>query len=358
MRQVKVNLKERSYKISIENKLKNNFKYLIREKFKGEKIAIITDEKIYSLYHEFIETELVAESCEFKVIIIEPGESNKNMATVIKVYDELAEFEITRSDLIITFGGGVVGDLGGFVASTYLRGIPFIQVPTTLLAQVDSSVGGKVGVDLAQGKNLVGQFYQPLAVLIDTSFLETLEDRTFYDGMAEVIKYGCIKDSELLSKISETESRAELMQIIDEIVESCCQIKASLVELDEFDRGERMILNFGHTIGHGIEKYFNYSKYTHGEAVAIGMMLILKLGASLELCMQKDIDYLERVLKSNQLPTVAENIDWEILANIIKNDKKKSGSSISVILLNNIGDAKISSFEWEVFREYMLKINR
>lgn len=358
MRQINVKLKERSYNILIENKLKHKFKYLIKEKFKGEKIAIITDEKIYSIYHEFIENELVDESCEFKVIKIASGESNKNMSSVTKVYNELADFEITRGDLIVTFGGGVVGDLGGFVAATYLRGIPFIQIPTTLLAQVDSSVGGKVGVDLEQGKNLVGQFYQPLAVLIDTSFLDTLEDRIFYDGMAEVIKYGCIKDAEFLNRISADKSRKDLMQNIDEIVAICCQIKASIVELDEFDMGERMILNFGHTIGHGIEKYYNYNKYTHGEAVAIGMMLILKLGASLGLCKQKDIDALEKVLKTNQLPTTVEFIDWEILSNIIKNDKKKSGSSISVILLNDIGNAKISSFEWEVFKESMLKINR
>lgn len=358
MREVNVELKERSYSILIENMLKNKFKYLIREKFKGEKIAIITDENIYSIYHEFIENELVDESCEFKVIKIASGESNKNMSAVIKVYDELAEFEITRSDLIVTFGGGIVGDLGGFVASTYLRGIPFIQIPTTLLAQVDSSVGGKVGVDLEQGKNLVGQFYQPLAVFIDTSFLETLEDRIFYDGMAEVIKYGCIKDAEFLKRIAADKSRKDLMKNIDDIVANCCKIKAEIVALDEFDMGERMVLNFGHTIGHGIEKYYNYNRYTHGEAVAIGMMLISKLGVSLGLCNQKDIDDLEIVLKTNKLPTVAENIDWEILIKIIKNDKKKSGSSISVILLNDIGDAKISSFEWEVFKEHILKINR
>ena len=190
--------------------------------------------------------------------MVKAGEESKSFETLLKVYDKLLDFKINRGDIIIALGGGVVGDMTGFAASTFLRGIPLIQIPTTLLAQVDSSVGGKVAVDLPRGKNLVGSFYNPKAVFIDPLLLGTLSDKYVCDGMGEVIKYGAIKDRELFYKLLDYENKEAVLKDIDKIIYNCCRIKATMVEADERDTGERMLLNFGHTIGHAIEQFFNY----------------------------------------------------------------------------------------------------
>ena len=269
--ELKIDLAEKSYPIIIEKGLINSIQYKIKEIYKGKKIFILTDDNVNIYYGSKLVDNLKAEGYDVKLMVLEAGEHSKSFATLPQIYDEMLDFKLTRSDIIITLGGGVIGDIGGFAASTYLRGIKFIQVPTSLLAQVDSSVGGKVAVDLARGKNLGGSFYHPVAVFIDPEVLNTLSDEFFVDGMAEVIKYGCIKDKKFFDFLNRLDSKEKLMDNIEEIIYTCCNIKKLTVERDEKDKGERMLLNFGHTLGHAIEQYYNYSKYTHGVAVAIGM---------------------------------------------------------------------------------------
>jgi 3-dehydroquinate synthase len=242
-------------------------------------------------------------------------------------------------------GGGVVGDMGGFVASTYLRGIPFIQIPTTLLSQVDSSIGGKVAVNLPEGKNLVGSFYHPNAVFIDTEALDTLDTRVFNDGMSEVIKYGCIKDNELFNKLLNYKDIAELKENLEDIIFNCCYIKKLVVEADEKETGERMLLNFGHTIGHAIEKYFNYKEYTHGEAVAIGMNLISALAEKDGLTEAGTNEVIKKILIKYCLPLEVKNLDTNKIIDTIKLDKKNIEKDLNIILLNRIGDSYIHKLD-------------
>ena len=253
-----------------------------------------------------------------------------------QVYDELARAGLTRSDLILTLGGGVPGDLGGFAAATFLRGIDFIQVPTSLLAQIDSSVGGKVAIDLPSGKNLAGSFYQPKAVFIDPDLLKTLPLRFLHDGLAEAIKYGCIRDAGLFAQIAAVKSDQELLEQADSIIETCCNIKARIVEKDEFDTGERMLLNFGHTIGHAIEKCCGFTTYTHGEGVGIGMVQMTRQTEKLGLTAAGTAEELSRVLKKFALPVTAVFDAQEILQAMAL-DKKKSGKKINLVIIEKIG---------------------
>ena len=274
MHKVTVNLDKRSYDIKIEKGLLAAMGREARKLSKACKAAIITDANVDSLYGAKLQKTLEESDFIVERIVIEPGEKSKTLQTLGDVYARMAAFGLTRSDLVITFGGGVPGDLGGFAAATFLRGIDFIQVPTSLLAQIDSSVGGKVAIDLPTGKNLVGSFYQPLGVLIDPDLLTSLPKRYLHDGLAEAIKYGCIRSADLFAKLQGIKDDEELLANIEVIIKECCEIKARIVENDEFDTGERMVLNFGHTIGHAVEKYYNYETYTHGEGVGIGMVAL------------------------------------------------------------------------------------
>ena len=270
-----VNLGKDSYDIIIEKGSLEHAGDYIKDVFKGRKIAIISDDNVFPLYGISLENQLA--SYDVTSIVIPHGEPSKNFEILPSIYSKLLDAKLTRSDLIIALGGGVIGDLAGFVASTYLRGVKFIQMPTSLLAQVDSSVGGKVAVDLPEGKNLVGAFKHPLFVLIDPLTLKTLDPHFITDGMGEVIKYGCIKDRALFDQLKGYKDFKDLYQDIDEIIYKCVDIKRDVVEKDLFDFGDRLCLNFGHTIGHAIEQYYNFSKYSHGEAVAIGMVAITKI---------------------------------------------------------------------------------
>ena len=244
MQKIIVDLGEYSYNIIIDKGLWLNIGTEIRRISSAEKVAIITDDTVDSLYGEYLAKQLRLENFTVTRIAIEHGEQSKNLQILSNVYAELAAFGITRSDLIITLGGGVPGDLGGFAAATFLRGIDFIQIPTTLLAQLDSSVGGKVAVDLPAGKNLVGSFYQPKAVFIDPTLLKSLPQRYLHDGLAEAIKYAAFSDEELFAKLEAFSSDDELLANIEGIIFTCCLIKARIVQKDEYDTGERMLLNF------------------------------------------------------------------------------------------------------------------
>lgn len=341
MKTIQMNLKDNSYTIYIQRNILSIIGEYLKENYKDKKIAIITDSNLENLYGEKLNKILQDKGFITKTIVVKPGEESKSIDTLKEVYSELVEFRLGRADLIITFGGGVVGDLGGFAASTYLRGVPYIQVPTSLLAQVDSSVGGKVAVDLPHGKNLVGSFYHPKAVFIDPEFLKTLSKRFFHDGIAEVIKYGCIKDESIINELMNYIHEEELLDNIDSLIFKCCNIKKSVVELDEKDLGERMLLNFGHTLGHVVEKYFNYKEYTHGEGVAIGMAEITRKSEKLHITEEGSSKCIEEVLKKYELPYKVPSMDREEAFNTIVLDKKSSGENINLILLKKIGEGVI-----------------
>lgn len=351
MKTLSINLKDKNYNILIGRGLRNNINNILDENFKAKKIAIITDENVHKIYGKGIEQQFLNGNKNIEFIVLKPGEKTKSFNTLPEVYNKLLDFKITRSDLIIALGGGVIGDLAGFVSATFLRGIKFIQIPTTLLAQVDSSIGGKVAVDLDKGKNLVGAFYHPELVIIDVDVLNSLEDRVFYDGMAEVIKYGCIRDEKLFNILMNFNCKSDLMNFMEDIIYTCCDIKRQFVENDERDTGERMILNFGHTIGHAIEKYYNYEKYTHGEAVAIGMYLITKLSENKSYTEINESDKIKRILIKYKLPCDINFENFNELLETISLDKKNLDNVLNLILLNKIGDAKIVKSSLEFFKE-------
>ncbi len=334
-----VNLKEKSYPIYIQQGLLNEVNEKIKSIYSGKKIAIITDDNVNRYYGNTIKTQLEK---NYTVTIIEMphGEKSKSFDVLPHLYQSLLDFNLTRSDLIIALGGGVIGDLAGFVAATYLRGISFVQIPTSLLAQVDSSVGGKVAVDLPTGKNLVGAFHHPKMVLIDPLVLKTLEPRFIHDGMGEVIKYGCIKDKDLFEKLASYENFDDLYRDIDDIIYRCIDIKRIVVENDERDFGDRLVLNFGHTLAHTIEQYYHYEHYSHGEAVAIGMYQLTKLSETLQLTSPNTSSKIKTVLEKYGLPTQCD-LEMDVLKATITLDKKNINNQLSLILLKKLGEAFI-----------------
>src|SRR5262245_31089173 len=283
MRVVNVELAERSYPILIGRGLLARLGRECRKLSLGERCAIITDGNVGPRYAKTAAQRLRKAGFEPVVVTVPPGETSKRWDVVQQCYDRLAAHRLERQSFVVALGGGVVGDLAGFVAATYLRGIVFVQVPTTLLAQVDSSVGGKVGINLKAGKNLVGAFHQPRLVLCDLDTLRTLPAREFRSGLGEVIKYGVICDAELFAKLEREMPKILKMvpAVLTEIVARCCEIKAEVVREDETESGLRAILNFGHTIGHAIENSVGYGRYLHGEAIAIGQVAATLLSAVL-----------------------------------------------------------------------------
>ena len=338
MKELKVNIPQREYNIYIGRDMLKKADEIISEHIKGKKVAIITDTNVEPIYAKKLEG--ILSDYDTKVITVEAGEQSKSLDTLQYVYGELLDFKITRADLIVALGGGVVGDLTGFASATLLRGIGFIQIPTTLLAQVDSSVGGKTAVNLPQGKNLVGSFCQPKAVIIDTETLKTLPDNVLSDGMAEVIKYGAICDKTLFQKLEKISSKEELFENIEDIIYNCCNIKREIVEEDEVDTGRRMILNFGHTFGHAIEKINNFSGVTHGMAVAAGMVMASKWGEERDITPNDTHKRIEGILKNYNLP-VEFDVTKEELLKSVSSDKKSEGENINLILLQSIGNAII-----------------
>lgn len=353
MKIIEVKLKDNGYKIYIEKNIFEKMAVYLKENHENKKVVIITDKNLEKLYVKALNKIIQDKNFKTKIISIEPGEKSKSIDTLKKLYEDFTNFNLTRGDLILTFGGGVVGDLGGFAASTYLRGVPYIQIPTSLLAQVDSSVGGKVAVDLPWGKNLVGSFYQPKAVFIDPELLKTLDKRFLHDGLAEVIKYGCIRDESIFRALMSYKGDEELLDNIEKIIYTCCNIKKKVVESDEKDLGERMILNFGHTLGHAVEEYFNYSKYTHGEAVAIGMAEITRRSEELNITKIGTHNFIEKILMKYGLPYKRIEMDKEKILHTIKLDKKSSGENINLILLNKIGEGFIKKVSIREIENYI-----
>lgn len=340
-RKLYVDLKENSYNIFIEKGILNTIGEKIKDIYKGKKVFILTDENVNKYYGNKVKESLEKEGFITKIMVLKPGEETKSFNTLPEIYNGLLDFKLNRKELIITLGGGVIGDLGGFAASSFLRGVDFIQVPTSLLAQVDSSVGGKVAVDLERGKNLVGSFYQPKAVFIDPEVLNTLPEKFYKDGMGEVIKYGCIKDKEFFDKLMNLKSKEEVMNNIEDIIYTCCLIKKDVVEKDEKDLGERMLLNFGHTLGHAIETFYNFSGFSHGEAVAVGMYNISLESEKQGITKNGVADKIKDILINYGLPYEINIDDNESIVETISLDKKNLGSKLKIILLKDIGESII-----------------
>lgn len=348
-----VNLQDKEYPIYIQKGLIQNIGSEIKKIYSNKKVIIITDQNVELLYGENIENSLRKENFVVKKVIIEPGEKSKSFETLQDVCEEILEFGLGRGDLIIAFGGGVVGDLGGFAASILLRGIAFIQIPTTLLAQIDSSVGGKAAINSRSGKNLIGSFYQPEAVFIDPELLNSLSERVFNDGMAEVIKCAAIRDEKLFHKLLEYDTVEMLMNNIEELIYTCCDIKKSVVQVDEKDVGERMLLNFGHTIGHSIEKMFNYETFTHGEAVAMGMIAITKNSELLGVTESGTLMLLIKLINKYNLPSNLPNMDKEEFYKALLLDKKNINEDMNLILLKRIGFGFIEKINQDDIAKYV-----
>ncbi len=335
--EMKVNLGKDSYPIYIKQGILDHVLEYIQPVFKGKKIAILSDDQVYSIYGDKLKTQLSSQYIVNEVIV-EHGEQSKRFDILPSLYSQLLSFELSRTDLIIALGGGVIGDLAGFVASTYMRGVSFVQIPTSLLAQVDSSVGGKVAVDLPEGKNLVGAFKHPKMVLIDPLTLTTLDQRFIHDGMGEVIKYGCIFDRSLFDQIKSYASFEELFENIDDIIYRCVDLKRDVVEKDLYDFGDRMLLNFGHTLGHAIEQYYHFENYSHGEAVCIGMYQLTKMAEIKGLSEVGCADQIKEIAIQYNLPYEA-HVQTKDLKQAMALDKKNMNAKLSYVLLKTIGES-------------------
>lgn len=337
MKTLTVALPGREYDILIERGLLDACgAHLRRVLPKAQRLAVVTDSTVAPLYAQRVMDSLTAEGFLCRLFPVPAGERSKNAAMLAHLWEGLMEFGLTRTDGVIALGGGVVGDLAGFAAATALRGVAFVQIPTTLLAQVDSSVGGKVAIDLHAGKNLAGAFYQPRLVLMDPNVLDTLPDSVFADGMAEVIKYGFIADEEFLEKLEASPSREAVMADIEEILYTCCDIKRRVVMEDELDTGLRMILNFGHTLGHAYELAGHYQTYTHGQAVAAGMVRAAQLGEQLIVTPLGLPRRIAELVDAFGLPYFIRCSADEYEA-AIGLDKKGEGDSITLILPDRPG---------------------
>lgn len=334
--EIKLNSQKGEYFIHIEKNILSSADRFVKA-FNPKKVFVVTDENVFPLWFEKLKKTIEKSGASVCSYVLKAGEGSKSTDNLINLYKACIENKITRTDLIIALGGGVVGDITGFLASTYLRGLKLIQIPTTLLSQIDSSVGGKTAVNLPEGKNLVGTFYQPDCVLIAPQTLETLPERELSAGLAEAIKYAVIKDASLLNLMKNTDNAKKN---IEKIIEKCVKIKRDVVENDEFDKGERMILNYGHTVGHAIEKAGGYSDYIHGEGVALGMLCAMEISIALGYSTNKDFDKLKETIINNKLPINVPYSPDECLKAII-NDKKMDGSELNVILPEGIGKCNI-----------------
>lgn len=320
-----------NYDILVEKGLINDTGKLVKEVLRGKRALIVTDNVVDKFYTETVKKSLEKENIITSVCVLENGETNKNIESIYNIYSALAKNELSRKDIIIALGGGVIGDMAGYAAATWMRGIDFVQIPTTLLACVDSSVGGKTGINIKEGKNLVGAFHSPRLVIMDSDVLNTLPKREFNAGMAEVIKHAFLFDKKLLEYLENNNNNFDM----DFILKRNCELKGHIVEIDYKEKKERMFLNFGHTIGHSVENAAGYGVLLHGEAVAIGVIFAIEYG--IKKGITKDKSLLERaknIFAKFSLPTeIPSNIN---LKDAIKLDKKRSNDEINFVFLEDI----------------------
>jgi 3-dehydroquinate synthase len=344
METVRVELVERSYDIIIGNGLLDDVGARLKTYGPSPKAALVSNPTVFALYGERVTDSIKKAGFDLEHVIIPDGEEYKNIDTLKRIYDELLKHGLDRKSALIALGGGVVGDITGFAAATYMRGISYIQIPTTLLAQVDSSVGGKTGVDHKLGKNMIGAFWQPGLVLIDPVTLKTLPKKQLLAGLAEVIKYGVIYDSELFGFLEANRERIFNLddKAITYIIRRSCEIKADVVSKDERESGLRAILNYGHTIGHAIETATGYTRYLHGEAVAIGMHLEAKLSQLLKGIDERQVFRIKALIDSYGLPSeIPKDINRDDIISSMQLDKKAVAGKLKFILPESIGAVKI-----------------
>ena len=343
MKTLQVALADRSYPIYIGGDLLSHHPKLLTQYILGKEVLVVTNETIAPLYLEKVLQELTDYQCES--VILPDGEEFKNLTVLNQIFDKTLSSQLSRNVTMIALGGGVIGDMTGFAAACYQRGVPFIQIPTTLLSQVDSSVGGKTAVNHALGKNMIGAFYQPKCVIADTSTLNTLDDRQLSSGLAEVIKYGLINDAKFFVWLEQNMDalRARDQQALAEAIERSCQDKADIVAQDELEHGMRALLNLGHTFGHAIETGMGYGTVLHGEGVAIGMVMAAQLSFAMEWIAEKDVERIKQLLLAAGLPiSPPKELSSEQFMNLMSVDKKVQDGKIRLILLKAIGQAIIS----------------
>jgi len=343
---VSVNLGERSYGIHIGEGILDRLGSLCAEADLKGKCLVITDENVGGHYANAALGSLENAGYSVCLATLPAGEQTKCGEQVFELYSRCIECGLDRHSFIIALGGGVIGDLAGYVAATYLRGIPFVQVPTSLLAMVDSSVGGKTGINLPEGKNLVGAFYQPQLVLADLQTLKTLPEREYRAGLAEVVKYGIIHDTPFFQMLEENIkelSNVGNTELLAKVVGRCCESKAEVVAQDEREGGLRAILNFGHTAGHALEKVAGYGEYVHGEAVAIGSVFAARASVELTGLSQSGCDRIEKIFQALELPVNAPGYEWPDLRAALSVDKKTIGGMPKFVLVSEIGKSSIGN---------------
>ena len=352
---VYVDLGSRSYEIKIGSRYLHHLGQACKDLGLGKQCLLVTDANVESVHAQAARYALESNRFNVATAVVPAGEKSKSHACLLTVYDAALRAGLDRSSFLVALGGGVVGDLAGYAAATFLRGIDLVHVPTSLVSMVDSSVGGKTGVNLPQGKNLIGAFYQPKLVWIDIDLLATLPKREFRSGLAEVVKYGVIKDPELFELLEKRRSDILDMDrsILASIVAKSCAIKAHVVQSDEQEQGERAILNFGHTVGHALEKVAGYGTLLHGEAIAVGMMFAARCSVLLKDFSAFDCERLGSLLASMELPTKAEAYTWEALRLAISVDKKNVGNEPRFVLANKLGSVET---DCSISEEILLKV--
>ena len=343
MRKVKVELGDDSYDIYIGNALGSELTNFINNAKFSKKALLVTDTNVKKIFSGEVQLILETAGLDVKLVTIPAGETSKSLAEAEKIYTAAIEFGLDRKSAIFALGGGVVGDLTGFIAATYLRGVPFVQIPTSLLAQVDSSVGGKVAVNHQLGKNLIGAFYQPKAVFIDLNMLNTLLSREIASGLGEIVKYGVISDVALFKYLEENayQTLALETEVMEHVIARSCEIKAEVVSKDEKEGGLRRILNFGHTMAHAIEEATGYTKYTHGEAVAIGMIGAAHISKSLGRIDEATFNRLQALIDKLGMTSHAKDCDIDHMFKAIFRDKKTINGKINWVLMDEIGKVSI-----------------
>ena len=345
MRKVRVDLGEKSYDILIGNHLEAELQQFIQRAGYSHRALLLSDTNVGPLYGRQVLDILEKAGLQAELYEIPAGESSKSLAEAEKIFTKAIEMGLDRKSPVFALGGGVVGDLAGFIAATYMRGVPFIQLPTSLLAQVDSSVGGKVAVNHALGKNLIGAFYQPQAVFMDLTMLQTLPPREIYTGLGEIVKYGIIYDQEFFSFLEEHTAAVLALEpaAVVHMIARSCEIKAAVVAQDEKEAGLRMILNFGHTMAHAIEKNTGYTRYNHGEAVAIGMAGAAYISRQLGKISDAEVQQVLRLLQALHLPIRAEGCQVDGLYTAIFHDKKTVDGRVNWVLMERIGQVYTDS---------------
>ena len=343
MQTISVPLQNRSYPIWIENGLLAKLPELLKPMNQGQKWVIFSQNEIFNLYGDSLLGELKSNSFQIEKFILPDGENAKSLSALEGIFSQLIELGCDRSSTFLALGGGVVGDSAGFIAATFMRGVDYIQIPTTLLAMVDSSIGGKTGVNLPAGKNLVGAIWQPKAVVIDPKLLESLPEREISSAMGEVIKYGSILDKDLFNLVADNMDdllNLSNVKLLTEVIGCCAKLKADIVAEDEREGDKRRILNFGHTIGHALETHFGFDTLRHGEAVAYGMLAAGKLSTQISNFQFQYFEMLQNTIQKLPLPKLPE-FEPEQILQIMQRDKKVRDRKIHFVLLEELGKAVI-----------------